>query len=174
MKNLFTEMKKLMLLVAGMIFIVPACTNLDEELYSDLAAENFFTTEEENIAAELNLKLSKIQRKLWINPFKFQQPEDLNQFNTKMVLTYLKPKTIIVTPAGRTHLEKLCQQVIEQGEYVETVLNEQNEKIEHSKTDAALLIKNKKSLALRWLHVSLQQLLYRDRHLFQTLTEKAA
>ena len=50
-ENLFTEMKKLMLLVAGMIFIVPACTNLDEELYSDLAAENFFTTEEENIAA---------------------------------------------------------------------------------------------------------------------------
>ena len=38
-----------MLLVAGMIFIVPACTNLDEELYSDLAAENFFTTDEENI-----------------------------------------------------------------------------------------------------------------------------
>lgn len=40
-----------MFLIAGMIFIVPACTNLDEELYSDLAAENFFTTEEENIAA---------------------------------------------------------------------------------------------------------------------------
>ena len=130
--------------------------------------------EEENIAAELNLKLSKVQRKLWINPFKFQQPEDLTQFNTKMLLTYLKPKTIIVTPDGRTHLEKLCQQVIEQGEIAETVLNEQNEKIEHSKTDAALLIKNKKSLAVRWLHVSLKQLLYRDRHLFQTLPEKAA
>ena len=81
---------------------------------------------------------------------------------------------IIVTPDGRTHLEKLCQQVIEQGENAETVLNEQNEKIEHSKTDAALLIKNKKSLAVRWLHVSLKQLLYRDRHLFQTLPEKAA
>lgn len=130
--------------------------------------------EEENIAAELNLKLSKVQRKLWINPFKFQQPEDLTQFNTKMLLTYLKPKTIIVTPDGRTHLEKLCQQVIELGENAETVLNEQNEKIEHSKTDAALLIKNKKSLAVRWLHVSLKQLLYRDRHLFQTLPEKAA
>jgi hypothetical protein len=51
MKNLFIKMKKLMFLVAGMIFIVPACTNLDEELYSDLAAENFFTTDEENIAA---------------------------------------------------------------------------------------------------------------------------
>ena len=51
MKNLFIEMKRLMLIIVGMIFIVPACTNLDEELYSDLAAENFFTTEEENIAA---------------------------------------------------------------------------------------------------------------------------
>ena len=51
MKNIFIEMKRLMLLIAGIIFIVPACTNLDEELYSDLAAENFFTTEEENIAA---------------------------------------------------------------------------------------------------------------------------
>ena len=51
MKNLIIEMKKLMLVVAGLIFIVPACTNLDEELYSDLAAENFFTTDEENIAA---------------------------------------------------------------------------------------------------------------------------
>ena len=51
MKNLLINMKKLGLLVVGMIFIVPACTNLDEELYSDLAAENFFTTDEENIAA---------------------------------------------------------------------------------------------------------------------------
>jgi hypothetical protein len=54
--------------------------------------------EEENLAAELNLKLSKVQRKLWINPFKFQQPEDLTQFNTKMILSYLKPKTLLLLP----------------------------------------------------------------------------
>ena len=130
--------------------------------------------EEENIAAELNLKLSKVQRKLWINPFKFQQPEDLTQFNTKMILSYLKPKNLIVTAAARAHLENLCRQAIEQGEKAETVFNEQNKIIEHTKTDAALLMKNKNNLALRWLHVSLKQLLYRDRHLFQTLPEKAA
>jgi len=130
--------------------------------------------EEENIAAELNLKLSKVQRKLWINPFKFQQPEDLTQFNTKMILSYLKPKNLIVTAAARAHLENLCRQAIEQGEKAETVFNEQNKIIEHAKTDAALLMKNKNNLALRWLHVSLKQLLYRDRHLFQTLPEKAA
>ena len=130
--------------------------------------------EEENLAAELNLKLSKVQRKLWINPFKFQQPEDLTQFNTKMILSYLKPKNLIVTAAARAHLENLCRQAIEQGEKAETVFNEQNKIIEHAKTDAALLMKNKNNLALRWLHVSLKQLLYRDRHLFQTLPEKAA
>jgi len=130
--------------------------------------------EEENLAAELNLKLSKVQRKLWINPFKFQQPEDLTQFNTKMILSYLKPKNLIVTAAARAHLENLCRQAIEQGEKAETVFNEQNKIIEHTKTDAALLMKNKNNLALRWLHVSLKQLLYRDRHLFQTLPEKAA
>jgi len=87
--------------------------------------------EEENIAAELNLKLSKVQRKLWINPFKFQQPEDLTQFNTKMILSYLKPKNLIVTAAARAHLENLCRQAIEQGEKAETVFNEQNKIIEH-------------------------------------------
>jgi hypothetical protein len=130
--------------------------------------------EEETHATELNLKLSEVQRKLWINPFKFQQPEDLTQLNTKMIFTYLKPKTIIVTVAARAHLEKLCQQVIEQGENAEIVLNEQNKIIEHAKTDSALLMKNKNNLALRWLHVSLKQLIYRDRHLFQTLSEIAA
>jgi hypothetical protein len=35
-------------------------------------------------------------------------------------------------------------------------------------------MKNKKNLALSWLYVSLKQLLYRDRNLFQTLPEKAA
>ena len=130
--------------------------------------------EEENLAAELNLKLSEVQRKLWINPFKFQQPEDLTQLNTKMIFTYLKPKTLIVTAAARAHLEKLCQQAIEQGGNAEIVLNEQNKKIEHAKTDSALLMKNKNNLALRWLHVSLKQLIYRDRHLFQTLPKIAA
>ena len=130
--------------------------------------------EEENLAAELNLKLSKVQRKLWINPFKFQQPEDLTQFNTKMIISYLKPKNLIVTATARAHLENLCRQAIEQEEKAETVFNEQNKIIEHGITDAALLLKNKKNLALSWLYVSLKQLLYRDRNLFQTLPEKTA
>ena len=130
--------------------------------------------EDENIAADLNLKLTEVQRKLWINPFKFQQAEDLTQFNSKMISSYLKPEALIITTAARTHLEHLCRQALVQSENAETVLNEQNKKITDVKTDLALLQNNKKSLALRWLHVSLKQLLYRDRHLFQELPQKAA
>ena len=130
--------------------------------------------EEENYAAELSLNLREVQRKLWINPFKFQQPEDLSQLNIKMISTYLKPKSLIVTIAARVHLEKLCQQVHEQGENIEIILNEKNKIIEDSKAFSDLLIKNKNNLALRWLYVSLKQLIYRDRHLFQTLPKIAA
>ena len=130
--------------------------------------------EDENMAADLNLKLSEVQRKLWINPFKFQQAEDLAQFNTKMTLSYLKPEALIVTDTARTHLENLCHQALEDEKQAESVLKEQIKIIEQAKIDSALILKNKTNLALRWLHVSLKQLLYRDRHLFQNLTEKAA
>ena len=52
---------------------------------------------DEYIAAELNLSLTQITRKLWINPFKYQNAEDLTQLNTKMILSYLKPGNIIIT-----------------------------------------------------------------------------
>ena len=51
MKNLQMKIKKLILVFACLVFIVPACTNLDEELYDTLAAENFFQSEDEYIAA---------------------------------------------------------------------------------------------------------------------------
>ena len=45
------KIKKIILVFACLVFIIPACTNLDEELYDTLAAENFFQTEDEYIAA---------------------------------------------------------------------------------------------------------------------------
>ncbi len=48
MKN---TIKKFSILLLGLIFVVPACTDLDEELFSEVTDENFFQTEEEFIAA---------------------------------------------------------------------------------------------------------------------------
>jgi len=123
--------------------------------------------ENENVAAELNLSLTEVPRKLWINPFKFQQAEDLTQLNSKMTHSYLKPGTIIISASARTHLEKLCRKALQESKQVETVLHEQKLHIKKIKANLELLQNKKNKWAFRWLHVSLKQLLYRDRHLFQ-------
>ena len=128
--------------------------------------------EEEIVAAEINHKLNNVKRKLWVNPFKFKSPEDLAQFNKKIILPYLKSKSIIVTFEGKRHLKDLCQKTIDLAKDAENNLNDQNKKIEYIKIDAKDLIKKKEGLALRWINVSLKQLLYRDRHLFHHFPEK--
>lgn len=53
----FNQMKKyqisikMLLLVSCFLVLSPACTNLDEEIYSEVTAENFFQTEDELISA---------------------------------------------------------------------------------------------------------------------------
>jgi len=48
MKNLI---KKFSVFVIALMFIAPACTDLDEELFSEVTADDFFQTPEEFIAA---------------------------------------------------------------------------------------------------------------------------
>ncbi len=48
MKNI---LKRFSVLVVGLFFIVPACTDLDEEVFSEVTADNFFKTDREFIAA---------------------------------------------------------------------------------------------------------------------------
>lgn len=48
MKNLLK--KKFFVLAIGLLFFAPACTDLDEELFSDVTDSNFFQTDEEFIA----------------------------------------------------------------------------------------------------------------------------
>jgi starch-binding outer membrane protein, SusD/RagB family len=43
--------KKMTMVGVGLLFFTQSCTDLDEELYSDLAADNFFKTDEEFVAA---------------------------------------------------------------------------------------------------------------------------
>jgi hypothetical protein len=128
--------------------------------------------ENENVAAELNLSLTEVPRKLWINPFKFQHAEDLTQLNSKMTHSYLKPGTIIISASARTHLENLCRKALLERKQSETVLHEQKMYIKKIKANLEVLQNKKNKSAFHWLHVSLKQLLYRDRHLFQISQSK--
>jgi hypothetical protein len=44
-------LKKFSIFAVGLLFVGPACTNLDEDLYDAVTSDNFFQTEEEFIAA---------------------------------------------------------------------------------------------------------------------------
>lgn len=50
-KDMNKVMKRVSVLVLGLVFFAPACTDLDEELYSQVTADNFFTSDEEFISA---------------------------------------------------------------------------------------------------------------------------
>jgi hypothetical protein len=89
-----------------------------------------------------------------------------------MTHSYLKPGTIIISASARTHLENLCRKALLESKQAETVLHEQKLHIKKIKANLELLQNKKNKSAFRWLHVSLKQLLYRDRHLFQIPQDK--
>mgnify|MGYP000167664395 CR=1 FL=1 len=49
MKNILD--KKFYVMLLGLLFFAPACTDLDEELFSDVTDENFFQSDDEFISA---------------------------------------------------------------------------------------------------------------------------
>ena len=51
MKNILD--KKFYVMLLGLLFFAPACTDLDEELFSDVTDENFFQSDDEFIMERL-------------------------------------------------------------------------------------------------------------------------
>jgi hypothetical protein len=51
MTNMKKSIKRILMIGLGVTFFTLSCTDLDEELYSDVTADNFFKTEDEFIAA---------------------------------------------------------------------------------------------------------------------------
>jgi len=46
-----SSIRRILMVGLGMMFFTLSCTDLDEELYSDVTADNFFKTPDEFIAA---------------------------------------------------------------------------------------------------------------------------
>ena len=129
-------------------------------------------SEEESSAAELNQKLKNVNKKLWINPIKFDNPDDLMMLNTNTIRSYLLPGGIVINSLGKKHLENLCKKTNKDLEKASINFDEKKLKIKHYNTDLRLINKNKKQLALRWINVSIKQLFYRDRHIFNSFYKK--
>ena len=105
---------------------------------------------------------------------KFDNPEDLMMLNTKMIRSYLLPGSIVINSLGKKHLENLCKKTNKDLEIASKNFYEKKIKIKHYNTDLRLINKNKKHLALRWINLSIKQLFYRDRHIFNSIYKKIA
>ena len=124
--------------------------------------------EDENDASEMNFKLTQVQRKLWVNPFSIQKPEDLNQLKSKIIRSYLSPGSLIIKPAALKHLNKICLQTKQECKIAEKTFNRQKEILKKTKSELKKVQSKKNRLALSWLETNLKELLFRDLQLLHS------
>ena len=124
--------------------------------------------EDENEASEMNFKLTHVQRKLWVNPFSIQKPEDLNQLKSKIIRSYLSPGSLIIKPAALKHLKKICLQTKNECKIAEKTFNRQKGILKKAKSELKKVQSKKNKLALSWLETNLKELLFRDLQLLHS------
>jgi len=118
--------------------------------------------EDENDASEMNFKLTHVQRKLWVNPFLIQKPEDLTQLKSKIIRSYFSSGSLIIKPAALKHLKKICLQTKQECKIAEKKFNRQKEILKNTKSELKKVQSKKNKLALSWLETNLKELLFRD------------
>ena len=124
--------------------------------------------EDENDASEMNFKLTHVQRKLWVNPFSIQKPEDLTQLKSKIIRSYLNPGALIIKPAALKHLKKICLQTKQECKNAEKTFKRQKEILKKTKSELKMIQNKKNKLALSWLETNLKELLFRDLQLLHS------
>jgi len=121
--------------------------------------------EEEMSAAQMTHELQHVQRKWWINPHQFQQPEHLQKLDPLSLKRYFEEGVTLATEVSVQHFLSLCETLSSGVETSSAMLEEQHLILENSKRELEKIRTRKSQLALHWLYVSLKQLLVRDLHL---------
>ena len=121
--------------------------------------------EEEMSAAQMTHELQHVQRKWWINPHQFQQPEHLQKLDPVSLKRYFEEGVTLATEVSVQHFLSLCETLSSGVETSSAMLEEQHLILENSNQELEKIRTRKSQLALHWLYVSLKQLLVRDLHL---------
>ena len=121
--------------------------------------------EEEMSAGQMTHELQHVQRKWWINPHQFQQPEHLQKLDPVGLKRYFEEGVTLATEVSVQHFLSLCETLSTGVETSNTMLEEQHLILENSDRELEKIRTRKSQLALHWLYVSLKQLLVRDLHL---------
>ena len=121
--------------------------------------------EEEMAAAQLTRELQQVQRKWWINPHLFQQPEHLHRLDPVSLKRFVEEGQTVATEVSIQHFRELCESARSDIETSSVLLEEQHQVLENTDRELEKIRIRKSQLALHWLYVSLKQLLVRDLHL---------
>ena len=121
--------------------------------------------EEEMSAAQMTHELQHVQRKWWINPHQFQQPEHLQKLDPVSLKRYFEEGVTLATEVSVQHLLSICEILSSEVDTSSAMLEEQHLILENSNRELEKIRTRKSQLALHWLYVSLKQLLVRDLHL---------
>ena len=121
--------------------------------------------EEEMSAAQMTHELQHVQRKWWINPHQFQQPEHLQKLDPVGLKRYFEEGVTLATEVSVQHFLSLCETLSSGVETSSAMLEKQHLILENSNRELEKIRTRKSQLALHWLYVSLKQLLVRDLHL---------
>ena len=121
--------------------------------------------EEEMSAAQMTHELQHVQRKWWINPHQFQQPEHLQKLDPVSLKRYFEQGVTLATEVSVQHFLSLCETLSFGVETSSAMLEEQHLILDNSNRELEKIRTRKSQLALHWLYVSLKQLLVRDLHL---------
>ena len=142
--------------------------SVDKDASEIMLQRALLLCEDENDASEINFKLTNVQRKLWVNPFSIQKPEDLTQLKSKIFRSYLSHGSIIIEQAALKHLKKICLQTKHDSKIAEKTFNRQKEILKKTKSELKKVQSKKNKLALSWLESNLKELLFRHLQLLNS------
>ncbi|MBF0287864.1 MAG: hypothetical protein HQM14_08600 [SAR324 cluster bacterium] len=122
-----------------------------------------FFCEEQDQAYELNQQMTSIAKKLWINPYDYQDADQLCHLNIHGVQQYADHGMIVITSKSMKHWENLNNEIFERYQEVTKDLVVQKQVVDQSGLEIIDILKKKEDLALRWIYTSFEQLMSKQK-----------
>ena len=124
--------------------------------------------EEEDEASEMMRRLTHVDRKRWLNPEDYPDPESLIRLGEVGIPSPESEGRIFTTPEARTHWEILLRATALAAEHAGRIHREQSKMQERLKLELEGLAIQRCKLVVQWLHGVLLRLFKRDQARLRT------
>ena len=133
----------------------------DEVLYHEKEIPNCYTLllcDDEGLAMDLHSRLSKVDKKIWINLNPLQHPEDLVHLDLE-IFNEAQALNLIIPKHESQSLELLCSQALEKKQSLQKQVKEQHEQLFQKEEEFYFFEFCINAIALEWIMVHVYQIL---------------